>query len=87
MELPEDLFRALAAPSHEGIGLICGPTGSGKSTLLTATYQHHGRTSPHCKIVTYRNPVEALLRGGQRYAAPSSAKWVRTVHPLPPACA
>ncbi|NGA78914.1 Flp pilus assembly complex ATPase component, partial [Escherichia coli] len=60
MGLPEDLFRALAALPHEGIGLICGPTGSGKSTLLTATYQHHGRTSPHCKIVTYEDPVEAL---------------------------
>ncbi|WP_438429945.1 plasmid transfer ATPase TraJ [Escherichia coli] len=74
MGLPEDLFRALAALPHEGIGLICGPTGSGKSTLLTATYQHHGRTSPHCKIVTYEDPVEALLGGNDWVLQPQQCE-------------
>lgn len=63
MSLPDDLCNCLSNLPVEGIGLVVGPTGSGKSTLLSAIYQHHGRTNPHCKVVLYEDPVEALLGG------------------------
>ncbi|WP_366539125.1 ATPase, T2SS/T4P/T4SS family [Salmonella enterica] len=56
-----------------------GPTGSGKTTLLTSVYQHHGETTPDCKVTTYEDPIEGLLGGPNWLLQPQQCEIGRDV--------
>ncbi|EDN1973148.1 plasmid transfer ATPase TraJ [Salmonella enterica] len=77
--LPDPLYQTLAHLPVEGIGLIVGPTGSGKTTLLTSVYQHHGETTPDCKVTTYEDPIEGLLGGPNWLLQPQQCEIGRDV--------
>lgn len=75
--LPDPLYQTLAHLPVEGIGLIVGPTGSGKTTLLTSVYQHHGETTPDCKVTpadpVLPEPVPAVHAAAESVAAVNAA--------------
>lgn len=77
--LPDPLYQTLAHLPVEGIGLIVRPTGSGKTTLLTSVYQHHGETTPDCKVTTYEDPIEGLLGGPNWLLQPQQCEIGRDV--------
>ncbi|MGQ7845374.1 GspE/PulE family protein [Granulosicoccus sp. 3-233] len=63
LNLPQDLYQALAGLAHrpEGLLVICGPTGSGKSNTLHALINE--RDAESLNIMTLEDPVEIAMAG------------------------